>query len=159
MASRHHYTKAELAQKAQSLAAAGEFKDIQAPKYLNRAQVLKFYDFSYKLLSIGMTELDEDTLARYIIANDLYTKYAKELQAITTMPAADKWRAIQYIENEDLHKLLAKIIEKTKLDDKATLQKLMDVQFKECRACASDLGLTISDRCKLIVPEQESYEL
>ena len=30
---------------------------------------------------------------------------------------------------------------------------LQDKFFKQCRTCASDLGLTISSRCKLVIPE------
>ena len=30
-----------------------------------------------------------------------------------------------------------------------------DKYFKQCRQCASDLGLTISSRCKLVIPKKE----
>ena len=30
---------------------------------------------------------------------------------------------------------------------------LQDKSFKQCRACANDLGLTITSRCKLILPK------
>lgn len=33
--------------------------------------------------------------------------------------------------------------------------KIHDRYFKQCRASASDLGLTISSRCKLVVPKTE----
>ena len=31
--------------------------------------------------------------------------------------------------------------------------KVQERYFKQCRACANDLGLTISSRCRLVVPE------
>ena len=30
-----------------------------------------------------------------------------------------------------------------------------DKVFKQCRAAASDLGLTITSRCRIVVPKQE----
>lgn len=159
--SRHHYTRMEIAELFKQTP-ADEFKNFEAPRYLNRSQKSAFYDFAYKLSKFGICELDEDLLARYLIARDLYQKYAIELQALESkkISAVEKWAAVSKIEDEDLHKLLVKIIEKMKLDDKAALQKLMDVQFKECRACAADLGLSITDRGRLILPKDEdSVEL
>ena len=34
-------------------------------------------------------------------------------------------------------------------------ENLRDKALKQCRACASDLGLTISSRCKLVAPKVE----
>ena len=34
-------------------------------------------------------------------------------------------------------------------------ENLRDKALKQCRACASDLGLTISSRCKLVAPKAE----
>lgn len=155
--SRHHYTKLELAALFEQTP-ADEFKNFEAPKYLNRSQKIAFYDYAYKLSKFGMCELDEDLLARYLIARDLFEKYAVELQAMEEngISAAEKWAAVAKIEDEDLHKLVVKIIKKIKLDDKAAVQKMMDVQFKQCRACAADLGLSITDRGRLLLPKEES---
>ncbi|MFS1511918.1 hypothetical protein VQL36_05705 [Chengkuizengella sp. SCS-71B] len=40
----------------------------------------------------------------------------------------------------------------------ASLTKSQDKYFSQCRAAASDLGLTISTRCKLVIPKQEVKE-
>ena len=58
-------------------------KNIKPPTYLTAAEKKTFEQISEKLLSVGiMTELDEDCLARYIIARRLYIEYTKTL---TTM--------------------------------------------------------------------------
>ncbi|MGN7308777.1 P27 family phage terminase small subunit, partial [Bacillus subtilis] len=40
----------------------------------------------------------------------------------------------------------------------ADLTLNQDKFFKQCRQAASDLGLTISSRCKLVVPKKEEKE-
>ena len=72
-----------------------------------------------------MTNLDVDALASFIIARKLYLEATQKL-----------------IENPDT------ILDKD-------LVGIQDKFFKQCRAAAGDLGLTISSRCKLIVPTKE----
>lgn len=106
-----------------------ECLDVKPPEYLPSNLVNEFNDIAKKLLDIGiMTELDEDCLARYLLSKQNYLHYTKMLNA------AIKARKIY-----DMEKLAA-------LQDKA---------FKQCRAGASDLGLTISSRCRLVVPKTE----
>ena len=88
-------------------------------------------------MDIGIiNELDEDCLARYLIANTNYVNYTKELRTL----------------NIDLTK--AKKPEKKKeilsqIDLYLTYQ---DRALKQCRACANDLGLSISSRARLVMP-------
>lgn len=104
------------------------FLDVTPPKYLNATQKKEFNDIAHKLLKIGiMTELDEDSLARYLISKRCYTKITKQLN--TALNA-----------------------KKMNLDDIETLTSLQDKFFKQCRSSAGDLGLSISSRCKLIMP-------
>ena len=41
------------------------------------------------------------------------------------------------------------------------IQNSQDKAFKQMRACANDLGLSLSSRCKLVVPDDDpnEYEL
>lgn len=153
--SRHHYTKSEVAEFITQNAKESDFKNIEAPAELNRSQKNKFYDLAYILLHFGLTQLDEDVLARYIIARDFYFYYVNELRNLRKITPSAKWKCIENIEDEDLQELLIKIVEKMKLDDEASLSKQQDLYFKQMRACAADLGLSISDRGKLIIPKQE----
>ena len=119
-------TKEEIAERrAQELNV--ECLDVQAPSYLPKKLVAEFNDIAAKLLDVGiMTELDEDCLARYLMAHDNYLQYTK---------------------------LLSKAIKGGDLLEIEKVTNLQDKAFKQCRAGASDLGLTISSRCKLVVPK------
>lgn len=123
---RKHFTKKDIeARKEMELNVP--FKNILAPKYLDKAQKKEFYDIAYKLLEIGvMTELDEDALARYLIAKEHYLEYSKLL---------------------DVALVTCSIEETSKL---VTAQ---DKLFKQVRAAAADLGLTITSRCKINLPD------
>lgn len=121
-----HLTKAEI-EARQKTELKVDLKNIKVPPYIKGKLVKEFREIASKLLDIGvMTELDEDCLARYLISKESYLKYTDMLNEFTRQN---------------------KILEMEKL---LTMQ---DKAFKQCRACANDLGLTIASRCKLVVPE------
>ena len=101
--------------------------NIVAPSYLTKKQKDEFNDIADQLKKLKiMGETDVDALARYILARDIYVKITKQMQKseIVNNPIAlDK-----YMKNQDR-------------------------AFKQCRSSANDLGLSISSRCKLVVPE------
>ena len=123
---RKHFTKRDIEERrAQELDVP--FKDIEAPEYLTGKLEAEFYDIAYKLLAIGvMTELDEDALARYLITKQHYLKYSN---------------------------LLTKALQKGELENAAKLVTTQDKLANQLRKTAADLGLTITSRCKLVVPE------
>jgi P27 family predicted phage terminase small subunit len=106
-----------------------DLKDITVPSCLTKKQSQEFMELAGKLLHVGiMTELDEETLARYILEKDDYHYLRKKYN-----------RA----KRED------------DLDEMVTVSNMLDKTFKRCRACANDLGLTISSRCRLVLPKVE----
>lgn len=121
-----HLTKAEKAERE-----AREVKpctdDITPPSYLNQAQKTEFVKIADQLKKLKILgETDVDTLARYILARDIYIKLTKQIQR------------------------------KAILEDPILLDKYMknqDRAFKQCHSAAKSLGLTIADRCRLVVPE------
>lgn len=121
-----HLTKAEIEQRQQT-----EVKpctdEIVAPSYLNKKQKSEFDKIAAQLQKLKiMGETDIDTLARYIMSRDLYIKLTKQMQ------------------------------KKAILENPIILDKYMknqDRAFKQCDVSAKALGLTISSRCRLIVPE------
>ncbi|MED4206584.1 phage terminase small subunit P27 family [Neobacillus mesonae] len=121
-----HLTKAEIAErKATEVKAAAE--KVKAPAYLPKDLKREFKKIADELLAIGiMTNLDVDALARFLIAKKLYLDITKKLLENPELIIADK--------------------------DLVTSQ---DKLFKQSRAAASDLGLTISSRCKLVIPKKE----
>lgn len=121
-----HLTKQEIESREKSELKV-DLKDVSVPNYLPSKLKKEFIDVANKLLIVGvMTELDEDCLARYLLSKESYLQYTKMLKKATK-------------ENN--------IIEMEKL------MTMQDKAFKQCRACANDLGLTIASRCKLVMPE------
>jgi len=100
--------------------------NVKPPTYLPADLKREFKKIAKELVEIGiMTNLDIDALARFLVAKKLYLDITKRL-----------------LENPDL------ILDK---DLVGTQDKL----FKQSRSAASDLGLTISSRCKLVIPKKE----
>lgn len=103
------------------------FNDVKAPSYLNAKQKKVFNNYAKKLIAISiMTELDVDCLARYVMAHDLYITYTEEL---------------------------SKSIETGDITATKEIQRLQDTAFKQAQSSARDLGLTITSRCKIEVPQ------
>lgn len=126
---RKNLSKAEIEKrKAEELVVP--FKDIQAPSYLPESLIDEFNDIADKLLTLKiMTELDEDTLARYLLAKQQYLQLTLQLN---------------------------KAMVKQDIDRMVKLQNMQDKAYKQCRYGASDLGLTITSRARLVVPQTEA---
>lgn len=123
-----HLTKAEIEERKQSEIHAKK-DHIFAPNYLAKKQRDEFDKIAAELVELDIfSNLDCDALARYLIAKECYLKYTRLLKKI---PAKE--------EN------LAKLEKAAGIQDKA---------FKQCRVAASDLGLTITSRCRLVVPKK-----
>lgn len=126
-----HLTKAEIAERR-----ASEVRvlpgDMDPPEYLTIKQQEEFRTIAKQLQALGiMSETDVDALARYVIANTFYISSVRKLRSREVMgdpELFDSWLKIQ------------------------------ERMFKQCRAAASDLGLTISSRCKLVVPSTGKEE-
>ena len=127
-----HLTKAEIEQRQEEELQV-PFTDIKAPPYLTgEKQLEKFYYYANMLLELNIfTELDVDCLARYIMGEQLYLQYTNLL--------------IQMIKSKDYEQL-------------GKIQGLQDRAFRQCQSCARDLGMTISARCKLVVPVASEVE-
>ena len=124
-------TKAEIRERRES-----EIKpiadNISAPPYLTKKQKDEFYKIAGQLEKLKiMGETDVDALARYIVANDLYIKAVKKL------------RSSEVNNDPVLFELWARNQER---------------YFKQCRSSANDLGLSISSRCRLVVPETKDTQ-
>jgi P27 family predicted phage terminase small subunit len=101
--------------------------NIEPPSYLPEELKKEFLRLSQDLISIDiMSNLDCEALARFIVSEHQYQKVTQEILKL-------KSYGKRYME------LLA----------------IQDKLFKMCRAGATDLGLTISSRCKLVVPKSK----
>ena len=123
-----HLTKAEIEARKNSELKV-DLKDVKAPEYLSKELKIEFDDIANKLLHVGiMTELDEDLLAMYLLSKQSYIQYTK---------------------------LLAKANKKLDIVEMEKLLSMQDKAFKQTMASANGLGLTISSRCKLVMPKVE----
>lgn len=121
-----HLTKAEIEARRESELKV-DLKNVKVPSYLPKTLIDEFNEIASKLLQIGiMTELDEDCLARYLQAKQRYLQF----------------------EN-----LLNKATKKNNIAEMEKLMTMQDKAYKQTRAAATDLGLTIASRCKLVMPE------
>lgn len=126
-----HLTKAEIKERQER-----EIKPITdniiAPGYLVKKQKNEFYKIAEQLQKLKILgETDVDALGRYITAKDMYENAVKQMRKpeVKNNPIAfEKWLNIQ------------------------------DKLFKQCRSSANDLGLSISSRCKLVVPDANKTE-
>lgn len=132
-----HLTKAEIEER-KNTEIHTDFINVTAPDYLNEEQKQEFYRITKILLDIGIiTELDEDCLAHYLISNSNYISYTKMLNELN-------------IKLSKTRKLEKKKEYMSEIDLYLTYQ---DRALKQCRACANDLGLSISSRAKLVMPQ------
>lgn len=132
-----HWTKDEIEGRLSS-EVQPETDGIAAPSYLTAKQKKQFDTIAGQLQRIGiMGETDNDTLARYITAQELYEQAVKDLRKLQKERPRDAGAAELVT--------WAQLLE--------TLDKRQDRYFKQAQTAAAALGLTISSRCKLAVPK------
>ena len=124
---RKHLTKAEKAQRAAQEVELPKPKTMHLPKWLPEERRKEFRALAKELLAadMGAAQLDRDTLGRYVVAQAQYAqacRMAGEALAAKDAVLAEKW------------------------------SKLQDTCFKQARACANDMGMTITSRCRLVLP-------
>ena len=124
-----HLTKAEIAEREQS-EVRPITDNIIAPEYLTKKQRETFDRLAEQLKALKiMGETDVDALARYITANDFYINAVKKMRS-------------KEVKNNPV--------------EFTAWARIQERYFKQCRSAANDLGLTISSRCRLVVPERKT---
>ena len=124
---RKHLTKAEIeARRAAEVDAPDDA--IAPPPFLRAKQKKDFRVLAAQLQAAKiMKNLDCEALAAYIVERDMWLQAVKELR----QARPDDVSAYE------------------------TLTKIEDRYRKQMRASAADLGLTISSRCRLVMPKAE----
>lgn len=105
-------------------------RKVEAPEYLGEwPELMDEFDRLATMLCELMPENfgqpDADLLARYVTAEAIYEKFTAEVLAAPDATAAKNAQLAQ---------------------DKA---------FKQAHSCATALGLTVTSRCKLVVPQPQ----
>lgn len=112
---------------------------IAAPSFLTAAQKKEFNRIADQLKNLEiMGETDCDTLARYVVAQSFYSQAVKDLRTLQKKRPKDR--------NIEAAVTWAMMIDK--------LDKRVERYFKQANTAAGALGLTISSRCKLVVPQK-----
>lgn len=121
-----HLTKAEIEdRKSKEVKASAD--NIEPPSYLPAELKEEFNRIAGELIEIGiMSNLDSEALGRFITSEYQYQQITSRMLKLKTI-------GIKYFE----------------------YMNFQEKAFKMARQAASDLGLTISSRCKLVVPKKE----
>lgn len=128
---RKHMTRAEEDARRDREVVVPAPQRAKPPKWLPKELHREFRALGKQLIDVGLyTDLDADNLGRYLVAHHEYISVTAEVQrALTLSPnhardleAADGWSRVQ------------------------------ERYFKQARNCANDMGLTVSSRCRLVLP-------
>ena len=133
MRGKSHQTKAEKEERRNSEPKMSEAKRIRAPDYLPEMLRDEFNELGQQLIKAKLAcKLDRDVIARYLMSKQnwiLAHEKAKDSLMFDDDPkVVDKWT------------------------------KIANQYFNQCQSCASAMGLTISSRCKLVVPQTKDEE-
>ena len=124
---RKHLSKTEEAQRRAGEVQVERPKTVKVPKWVPEDLKKEFRALGRKLLAAGLyTDLDADTLGRYLVAQRQYILATQETERALdqrNQEMADSWGKIQ------------------------------ERYFKQARNCANDMGLTVTSRCRLVVPD------
>ena len=125
---RKHLSKSEKAQRAAQEVDLPKPAKMRVPKWLPEYLKADFRALAKELLAadMGAAQLDRDTLGRYVVAQHQFTAACKLVQ--------------DALDQEDV-------------DQTNKWTKAQKSYFEQARACANDLGMTITSRCRLVLPE------
>lgn len=146
-----HLTKAEIEARKNSEVIAPCDK-VKAPAYLLPNQKKTFRKLAKELLEIKLiSNLDCDALARLIIAQDQYISVTDQIRETDMMVPVFVIRKNEAGEEER--------VQTGRLTVNPEMERLLIIQdrcMKQCRQGASDFGMTVSSRCRLVVPKPAS---
>lgn len=136
-----HWTKGEIEERTSS-ELQPVTDGIAAPSYLTAKQKKQFNTIAEQLQRLGiMGETDNDALARYVTAQELYERAVKDIRAVQKQrPKAEDGQV-----SLDATVAWADML--------GVLDKRVDRYAKQAQTAAAALGLTITSRCKLVVPK------
>lgn len=145
-----HLTKAEIAERERTEVKAPADK-VTPPSYLTKEQKSAFKKIVKQLRTIDLvSNLDVDALARLVIAQSKYVQVTEQLSELPLMVEIEvKTGKI----DENGRPVLKKVeVVNSQVERLALMQ---DRYFKQCRQGAADFGMTVSSRCRLVVPKAD----
>lgn len=154
MKGKKHLTKAEIEQRKNAEVIAPNDK-VRPPAYLTQEQKKRFRKVAKQLLEIKLiANVDCDALARLIIAQSQYEEITEQIRETPLMIDIPVYKTTENTETGEKDEILTG----TKQIVNGERERLMIIQdrcMKQCRQGAADFGLTVSSRCRLVVPKQK----
>ena len=152
MNGRKHLTKAEIEARKNAEVTAPCDK-VRPPSYLTPEQKKKFRKLSKELLAIKLiANVDCDALARLLIAQDQYieiTDKIRETPLMVDVPVYEMRENPDTGEQERVQVGTREVVN----GERERLMIIQDRCMKQCRQGATDFGMTVSSRCRLVVPK------
>ena len=122
-----HYTKAELEEREAREVKPPETETVKPPNYITGALLREFNRLAPVLVKMGLlSSVDGDVLGQYLIAKQMYVSSTNQVT-----------RALRDAD----------------LDDAKEWSAVQDRYFKQCRRCAKELGLTVTARANILLPQ------
>lgn len=123
---RKHLSRAEEAERRAREVQVPKARTAKPPKWLPEQLKGDFRKLGKALIAVGLyTDLDAETLGRYLVAQHQYLIATMETEKALIkrdQEQADAWGKVQ------------------------------ERYFKQARNCANDMGLTMTSRCRLVIP-------
>ena len=152
MKGKKHLTKAEIAARKDAEVVAPN-DNVKPPTYLTAGQKKKFRKLAKELLAIKLiANIDCDAMARLIIAQEQFLEVTEQIRNTPLMVDVPI-----YEEQKDPltgEKRLVQVGTRQVVNaERESLMIIQDRCTKQCRQGASDFGMTVSSRCRLVVPK------
>lgn len=124
-----HLSRAEKSERERAEVKLEKPKRISVPVWLPEDLKGDFRKIAKELLAadMGAAQLDRDTIGRLVVAQAQYTAATRKVR--------------DFLDQENA-------------EEAGVWSKMQETYFKQARACANDLGLTITSRCRLVVPDR-----
>jgi P27 family predicted phage terminase small subunit len=152
MKGKKHFTKAEIEARKNAEVIAPNDK-VKPPAYLTAEQKKKFRKLAKELHEIKLiANIDCDALARLLISQDQYieiTEQIRETPLVVDLPVYEEQENPDTGEKERVQVGTKQVVN----GERERLMIIQDRCLKQCRQGASDFGMTVSSRCRLIVPK------
>ena len=150
-----HWTKDQIEQRKAQELKLPKPKVLKAPKWLDKEGRKLFAHYAKLLLAFPegiVSELDTGTLARYCDCELAYAEASAQKDCWLRVCRDLRVTAMKSGAWNDL----ANEAEYEKAEKQVDYWSGQMARFEKiCRGCAADMGLTVTSRCKLVVPQVE----
>ncbi len=150
-----HLTKAEIEERKNTEVVAPCDK-VRPPSYLTADQKKKFRKVAKELLAIDLiANVDCDALARLVIAQDQYLEITEQIRNTSLMVDVPVYEVQTNPDTGEKERVQTGTMQVVN-GERERLMIIQDRCMKQCRQGAADFGLTVSSRCRLIVPKPQT---